>query len=219
VAEEAEARRIGRERLEQFRAFVVPPVASGGASPLVEAALARAEAEGSRLDGRSDPALWDDAARRREQLGEPWGASYARFRQAEALLAQRGDRQTAVGALEAAYRSAVELGARPLLERIEILGRRARIRLAPETPAAQRGALNADGVLVSLTAREWEVLNLVAAGHTNREIGDQLFISEKTVSVHVTNAMNKLGALSRYDAAASAARLGLLPTPTDGHPN
>jgi DNA-binding NarL/FixJ family response regulator len=51
----------------------------------------------------------------------------------------------------------------------------------------------------------------VAAGHTNREIGEQLFISEKTVSVHVTNAMNKLGALSRYDAAASATRIGLLP--------
>jgi len=219
VAEEADARRIGREQLELFRAFVGPPVATGGAGPLVEAGLARAEAEGSRLDGHSDPALWDDAARRREQLGERWDAAYARFRQSEALLAQRGDRQTAVGALEAANRAAVELGARPLLEQIEVLGRRARIQLVPTTPAARRRrALNADGVLVSLTAREWEVLGLVAAGHTNREIGDQLFISEKTVSVHVTNAMNKLGALSRYDAAASATRLGLLPAQPDGRP-
>ena len=46
------------------------------------------------------------------------------------------------------------------------------------------------------------MLQLVAEGHTNREIGDQLFISEKTVSVHVSNAMAKLGALSRYEAAA-----------------
>jgi DNA-binding NarL/FixJ family response regulator len=50
----------------------------------------------------------------------------------------------------------------------------------------------------------------VAEGHTNREIGDRLFISEKTVSVHVSNAMAKLGALSRYEAAAAAERLGLL---------
>ncbi|MGH7186980.1 MAG: response regulator transcription factor, partial [Pseudomonadota bacterium] len=62
----------------------------------------------------------------------------------------------------------------------------------------------------TLTARELEVLALVAAGHTNREIGHLLFISEKTASVHVTHAMNKLGALSRYEAAAMAARLGLL---------
>lgn len=64
----------------------------------------------------------------------------------------------------------------------------------------------------ALTARELEVLALVAAGHTNREIGDRLFISEKTASVHVTHAMNKLAALSRYEAAATATRLGLLET-------
>ena len=68
--------------------------------------------------------------------------------------------------------------------------------------------------MVTLTTREWEALSLVAAGHTNREIGEQLFISEKTASVHVSNAMDKLGALSRYEAAATATRLGLLdPTP------
>ena len=50
----------------------------------------------------------------------------------------------------------------------------------------------------------------MAEGHTNREIGDRLFISEKTVSVHVSNAMTKLGALSRYEAAAAAERQGLL---------
>lgn len=72
---------------------------------------------------------------------------------------------------------------------------------------------SAAGVSVSatnLSARELEVLTLVAAGHTNREIGERLFISEKTASVHVTHAMDKLGALSRYEAAAMATRLGLL---------
>ena len=61
-----------------------------------------------------------------------------------------------------------------------------------------------------LTGRERDVIRLVAAGHTNREIGDRLFISEKTVSVHVSNAMAKLGALSRYEAAAAAEHQGLL---------
>ena len=70
--------------------------------------------------------------------------------------------------------------------------------------------MNDEGVVVTITSREREVLSLVAAGHTNREIGEALFISEKTASVHITNAMDKLGALSRYDAAASASRLGLI---------
>ncbi len=60
------------------------------------------------------------------------------------------------------------------------------------------------------------MLALVAAGHTNREIGDELFISNKTASVHISNAMDKLGALSRYEAAAIATRIGLLDTPSDG---
>ncbi|HET6746287.1 MAG TPA: response regulator transcription factor, partial [Candidatus Limnocylindria bacterium] len=219
LADEGAARRIGLERLERLRALAGPVVASGGAGPRVEAVLATAEAEGSRLEGHSNPGQWDEVAGRWEKLQQPWETAYARFRQAETLLGQRGDRQVAIGALEVAHRLAADLGARPLLDHIEILARRARIRVVPATRASRRReALNAEGVLVSLTAREWEVLALVALGHTNREIGEQLFISEKTVSVHVTNAMNKLGALSRYEAAASASRLGLLPTSaTPGH--
>jgi DNA-binding NarL/FixJ family response regulator len=60
-----------------------------------------------------------------------------------------------------------------------------------------------------LTARETEVLNLVAAGHTNRQIGAQLFVSEKTAGVHVSNILRKLGVTSRVDAAAVAQRLQL----------
>ena len=52
-----------------------------------------------------------------------------------------------------------------------------------------------------LTARELEVLSLVAAGQTNRQIGEQLFISEKTASVHVSNILAKLGAAGRGEAA------------------
>ena len=61
---------------------------------------------------------------------------------------------------------------------------------------------------LGLTAREYEVLRLVAAGHSNREIASELFISVKTASVHVSNILGKLGVTSRGEAAATAHRLG-----------
>ena len=61
-----------------------------------------------------------------------------------------------------------------------------------------------------LTAREREILALVADGRSNGEIGKQLFISTKTVSVHVSNILGKLGAAGRTEAAAIARRDGLL---------
>ena len=62
---------------------------------------------------------------------------------------------------------------------------------------------------LGLTAREAEVLALVATGGTNRQIGEQLFMSEKTVSVHVSHILRKLGVTSRVDAAAVAQRVGI----------
>ena len=62
---------------------------------------------------------------------------------------------------------------------------------------------------LGLTAREAEVLTLVAAGRTNRQIGEELYVSEKTASVHVSNILRKLGVSSRVDAAAVAQRLKL----------
>jgi DNA-binding NarL/FixJ family response regulator len=71
---------------------------------------------------------------------------------------------------------------------------------APPTTDADR---------LGLTAREREVLALVAAGRTNRQIGEALFISEKTAGVHVSNILGKLGVASRGEAAAVAHQLGL----------
>jgi DNA-binding NarL/FixJ family response regulator len=62
----------------------------------------------------------------------------------------------------------------------------------------------------ALTPREREVLGLVAAGRTNRQIGEELFISQKTASVHVSRLLAKLGASTRGEAAAIARREGLL---------
>ena len=89
---------------------------------------------------------------------------------------------------------------------IEAVSRRTR--LSVEAPVA---AVLDDGTIdqLGLTPREAEVLSLVAAGQTNRQIGEALFVSEKTASVHVSNILRKLGVSSRVDAAAVAQRLGV----------
>ncbi|MEU0572431.1 response regulator transcription factor, partial [Nonomuraea sp. NPDC005983] len=94
-----------------------------------------------------------------------------------------------------------QLGAAPLLAELDAFGRRARIAVADE-PAP-------DNVTHGLTARELEVLQQVTNGRSNREIAAELFISAKTVSVHVSNILAKLGVASRGEAAATAHRLGL----------
>ncbi|MFD5653473.1 response regulator transcription factor, partial [Streptomyces sp. NPDC127039] len=69
-----------------------------------------------------------------------------------------------------------------------------------------------------LTAREQDVLRLLALGHSNRRIGEELFISAKTASVHVSNILAKLNAASRTEAVAVAHRQGLIaPEPTSSH--
>ena len=94
----------------------------------------------------------------------------------------------------------------PLVDDIEALARRARISLdAPVVPVLGES----DAVRLGLTSREAEVLALVAVGKTNREIGAELFVSEKTASVHVSNILRKLGVSSRVDAAAIAQRVGV----------
>jgi DNA-binding NarL/FixJ family response regulator len=174
---------------------------------MVKAMLSSADAEESRLEGGSDPARWATAVEARRELDQPWELAHARYRHAEAMLGSGAPAVDAAVPLREAHTSASSLGAAPLRIRIEELASRARIQLADQ-PA--RVAAADTRTATTLTARELEVMALVAAGHTNREIGDRLFISEKTASVHVTHAMDKLGALSRYEAAAAATRLGLL---------
>jgi DNA-binding CsgD family transcriptional regulator len=176
---------------------------SGELGPEGRAWLARAEAEGSRLTGASDPRLWQAAVD-----GFGYGAVYeqaiCRWRRAEALLAA-GQREEAAEQLRAADEVAVRLGARPLRETVRRLARQARITLSDG--AAQRSSVD------PFTPRERVVLGLVALGRTNRQAGVELFISEKTVSVHLTRIMAKLGATNRAEAVAIAYERGLLEQP------
>jgi DNA-binding CsgD family transcriptional regulator len=149
-------------------------------------------------------AAWDEAAAAWLGLGEPYPQAHALLYAAEAALA-RGDRDGAAARLRRAAPLAAGLGARPLGEQIAILSRRARIRLDDREAAGQAAG---DGEL-GLTERELEVLRLVAAGRSNRDIAAELFISPKTASVHVSNILGKLGVGSRGEAAARAHALRL----------
>ncbi|HET9971574.1 MAG TPA: response regulator transcription factor, partial [Streptosporangiaceae bacterium] len=152
---------------------------------------------------------WDEAAAAWDGLAEPYPRAQALLRAAEAALA-RGDRDGAAERLQRAASLAAELGTRPLGEQITLLARRARIQLAgeelPEEPAGDLG----------LTERELEVLRLVAAGRSNREIASELFISPKTASVHVSNILSKLHVGSRGEAAATAHALRLFDPASPG---
>jgi DNA-binding CsgD family transcriptional regulator len=156
---------------------------------------------------------WDRAAAAWADLSEPYPLAEALLHATETALAC-GDHDGAAERLQRAASLATELGAQPLSEEITILARRARISLdGHESPAgAQTGSghTGAGHTGAGLTGRELEVLALVAAGRSNRDIAAELFISPKTASVHVSNILGKLGAASRGEAAAKAHALRLL---------
>ena len=175
---------------------------------------ALAEAEHSRAVGDARAAgaghadRWAAAAAAFDALGDPAPAAYARLRHAEVLLTAGGDRRAAAEQLAAAHVAATALGARPLDEDVQALARRARLPVEPATvgePALR--AAPADEL--PLTSREADVLELLAAGLTNREIATRLFISEKTVGTHVGHIYEKLGVHSRVEAAGRAQALGV----------
>jgi DNA-binding CsgD family transcriptional regulator len=180
---------------------------AGASLPELAAWQATALAEQTRQQGRPDPAAWAAAATEWERLGQPYRAAYAGFRQAEALLAA-GDRAAAAVVLGRAAAITGRLGARLLAGEVQALARRARLDLAQHAVPAAAG-VPTPAEQLGLTPREAEVLALVAAGRSNRQIAQALFISPKTVSVHVSNLLAKLGVAGRVEAAAIAHRLGL----------
>jgi DNA-binding CsgD family transcriptional regulator len=160
-------------------------------------------AEGSRSVGRLDAKAWGAAGALWEELGQPHALAYALMRQGSASLAT-GDRGAARTALRRAAHAARQLGAAPLQTRIAMLAQKARVDLWPDETSPSTASP------LGLTARELEVLKLVAEGRTNREIAADLFITVKTASVHVSNILAKFEVSSRGAAAAAAHRLGLV---------
>jgi len=82
---------------------------------------------------------------------------------------------------------------------------------APVFPATKPGAVMVPGLVEALSARELEVLALLATGKSNRAIAEELVVTLDTVKRHVTNLFNKLGVANRTQAVARARELGLLP--------
>jgi DNA-binding CsgD family transcriptional regulator/tetratricopeptide (TPR) repeat protein len=161
-----------------------------------------AEAELARIDGVPRPDPWREIAGYWDTLAQPYQGIYARMREAEALLAT-GDRQQSARALRAAHAGAVALGARPLRADVAALAKRGRIALpdAADEPAA--------GPPFDLTRRELTVLELLADGRTNRQIAEELYLSPRTVDVHVRHILAKLHAANRVEAAGIAHRHGI----------
>ena len=203
-------------------------LADRATTPSAKAWVATASAETSRLDGLTDPEPWARAVAAWDAVVDPAEAAYARYRNVETALRRTGIKADVATELESAWRSAVLLGAAPLRAEIEILARRARIKLDVESPGEADGAvaiavatpLQPGGVdrvasTRGLSAREIEVLRLVAAGWSNGEIADRLFITRKTAGVHVTHILDKLGVSNRVEAAMAAARLGLVSSDED----
>ena len=247
------------------RACGVSPKA--GSRVQADLAIRTARAFRSRLEGRDDPATWSALAVDWAELGDPYEAARARWREAEALLDQARGRATRIVAREpliSAAEAAYQLGAWPLLRAVAELARRAMIQLpkrieasleARQEPGARSGrsggpaagpsrprarvptpgrqtpsdaptgaaprpgsGVAADFVAPTgqpaphdfgLSKRELEVLALIAEGRSNPEIGRRLFITRKTVAVHVSNILAKLGVSGRVEAAAAAIRLNI----------
>ncbi|HYN68563.1 MAG TPA: AAA family ATPase [Ornithinibacter sp.] len=133
----------------------------------------------------------------------PWDAAYATARAGESVLVRGGgSREEAAALLRHAYSLALELEAEPVLREVVALARTARIPL--DDVAAPSAAPGGDRRLPGLTAREREVLDHVIAGRTYGEIARDLYVSEKTVSSHVSNLLRKTGAANRVELAQLA---------------
>lgn len=182
----------------------------GDGQPDLIAFDAMVAAEDARRLGNDTRATWRAVAEAWQVAGWPYREAYARLREAAAAL-KAGRREQAIRALTACQALALELQAAPLLSRADDLARRAR--LAPT--AAKPARSEAPGARFDLTDREMEILGCLVKGDSNRQIARALFISDRTVAVHVSRILDKLGVRNRTEAATVGARLGLVSGPAE----
>ncbi|NYG06569.1 DNA-binding CsgD family transcriptional regulator [Phycicoccus badiiscoriae] len=187
-----------------------PFTAWDDADLLTPAVRAMYEAELARLDDRPDQAhSWARAHRACQRAGRRWDEAVAAAHEAHAALRAGQPRPRAAELLREAMGIALELGAAPLRRRVETTAAAAHLVLEPIAEASL--SVPEGRPWTGLTPREQEVLAHVVAGRSNTEIAKALFISDKTVSVHISNILRKSGTTSRVDAAAWATRLADAP--------
>ena len=183
------------------------PALSAQDDPIWTAYRAVRVAETGRCRGSAGQAAgWERAASSCSAIGYRWYEAMCRWRWAQALLSEGAARSAVAEPLRQAHSIAMQMGAAPLVAETESLALVARINLAEPGPRPEPSAQHS--VLATLTTREREVLSHLVAGRTNAEIARDLFISDKTVSVHVTNVLRKTGTANRIEAASLALRLG-----------
>jgi DNA-binding CsgD family transcriptional regulator/tetratricopeptide (TPR) repeat protein len=198
----AAARLAARFAADDRRCELLPALQVKHPDPRLDAALqSEITAERARAAGTPEPRLWAASTREWNKVRRPYDSAYARLREAEALFAV-GAREPAKEALRDAAASASALGARPMRALVDDLARRARV--SPELPHRRRPDRDEP------TPRELDVLALLAEGFTNREIAARLFLSPKTVGIHVSRLHRKLDAHTRGEAVAAARRRGIL---------
>jgi DNA-binding CsgD family transcriptional regulator len=173
-----------------------------GAQPELTAFSCLVDAEVARGEGRDSREMWRSVAQAWQLAGQPYREAYARLREAEACV-RGGRREQAIRALAACEQLARRLGAAPILGLAGDLSRRARIADRSAAPASQAAAR------FDLTDRERDVLALLVKGDSNRQIARALFISDRTVAVHVSHILDKLGVRNRTEAATLGATIGI----------
>ena len=185
---------------------------------LGEALLLLCEAEAARATSAPSVTEWTRVVAQWEALGCRYPAAYGQWRLAEALFGARARAQGA-RVLVAALHTAVELGSTPLEQAVRLLARHAGVPAAeldaepvPDGDAGEPVVLTANHLPVHLTPRERDVLRILTDGFSNQQIARRLFISESTVSVHVSHIIAKLGVSNRLQAASAAQRLNLFPS-------
>jgi DNA-binding CsgD family transcriptional regulator len=178
-----------------------------GGQPVVAAFGALVAAELSRRDGADDRATWRMVAEAWQAAGQPYREAYARLREAETAI-RAGRREQAARALAACLSLTRRLAAAPLLRLARELESRGRLAGRLD----ERAGSVAERARLDLTEREAQVLALLAGGESNRQIARSLFISDRTVAVHVSHILNKLGVRNRTEAATLGARAGLAPS-------
>jgi DNA-binding CsgD family transcriptional regulator len=182
-------------------------IAADAGHPYALAALAHALGETALREGDADAAARQlgRALELHADLDAPFERAQIAVR-AGVAQAAAGERELAAQRLEEAYRAARRLGSRPVAnaaaDELTRLGEPLERRLGRRAAAAHEGA--------GLSRRELEVMRLVSVGRTNREIARELFLSPRTVDMHVRNILAKLSCRTRTEAASRAAELGLL---------
>jgi len=182
----------------------------GDEQAVVAAFGAQAAAEDARRDGSDSRAVWRSAADAWQRLGLPYREAYARLQEAGAA-ARAGRREQAARALAACADLAGRLPSAPLLALAGALAQRARL-AGPGGQAGPPAPPSAARARYDLTDRETDVLALLVRGDSNRQIARALFISDRTVAVHVSRILGKLGVRNRTEAATLGAHLGLTPS-------